>query len=176
MQINGFDLIAPQLVGGEISEAETLGIAVWLWMHSSRHRDAPLHTLPTLLLPIIKNQQYAIACKAGQPVLFMGWAWMDKEAEQRYLTRASVYMQAADWVSGNRLWITDFIAPFGHRHELRRLVYDVLFAEHCFRRQDHQGGRRGQRIRFSRGSKVSKATAEAWREARPLSVALPEIG
>ncbi|MBN3154935.1 toxin-activating lysine-acyltransferase, partial [Pectobacterium brasiliense] len=36
--VNGYQLTAP-LLGGQFSEAEALGAAVWLWMHSEQHRD-----------------------------------------------------------------------------------------------------------------------------------------
>lgn len=176
MEIKGYRLIAPWLVADEASEAEVLGMAVWLWLHSDRHRDAPLHTLPTLLLPLIKQQQYAIAVKDGRPVFFLGWAWMDEEAEQRYLSHASVMMKEADWTSGNRLWITDFIAPFGDIRNLLRLMCEMILPEQCFRWQDQQGNLRGQRVHFYHGKKVSGRDALQWQQAHPLSVALPEIG
>lgn len=176
MEINDYRLIAPWVTPDETSEAEVLGIAVWLWMHSARHRDAPLHTLPTLLLPQIKQRQYAIAVKGGSPVFFLGWARMDEDAERRYLTNASVMMKEADWISGSRLWITDFIAPFGEIRTLQKLTREVILPEHCFRALDHQGQHRGQRVRFFHGKSMTSAAARQWQRAHPLSVALPEIG
>ncbi|KNC17585.1 RTX toxin acyltransferase [Pantoea sp. RIT-PI-b] len=176
MEINGYRLIAPWLAADDTSEAEVLGMAVWLWMHSKRHRDAPLHTLPTLLLPPIKQQQYAIAVKEGRPQFYLGWAWLDEEAERRYLTHASVMMQEQDWISGDRLWITDFIAPFGEIRDLLRLMCEVILPEQCFRWQDQQGNLRGQRVHFYHGKKVSESAAKQWQQAHPLSMALPEIG
>lgn len=55
MQIGSYEVHSPMIVGGDMSEAEVLGAAVWLWMHSAQHRDLPLHALPTVLLPIIKG-------------------------------------------------------------------------------------------------------------------------
>lgn len=176
MEINGYRLIAPWLAAANTSEAEVLGIAVWLWMHSERHRDAPLHTLPTLLLPLIKQQQYAIAVKDGRPVFFLGWAWMDEDAERRYLTNASVMMKESDWTSGERLWITDFIAPFGEVRALQKLTREVILPEQCFRALDHQGAHRGQRVRFFYGKSITSARAKQWQQTHPLNVALSEIG
>lgn len=51
------------------------------------HRDAPLHTLPDLLLLMIKHRQYVITTEQGRPVFFMSWAWLSQEAEARYLTQ-----------------------------------------------------------------------------------------
>lgn len=46
------------LLGDESSEAEVPGASVWLWMHSSQHHNLSLHCVPTVLLPVIKRQQY----------------------------------------------------------------------------------------------------------------------
>lgn len=90
------------------------------------HRDAPLHTLPTLLLPIIKRQQYVLASYQNQPVFFLSWAGMNQEAEARYLTQPAINMQENDWNSGDRLWFCDWIAPFGHTREMRNLIAGIF--------------------------------------------------
>ncbi len=71
-------------------ERKILGAAVWLWMHSPLHRDAPLHTLPDLLLPVIKHRQYVVATEQGRPVFFISQAWLSPEAEARYLTQPAI--------------------------------------------------------------------------------------
>lgn len=65
MRVGRYDVKSPLILGGEESEAEVLGASVWLWMHSPLHRDAPLHALPTLLLPVIKRQQYVVVAEQG---------------------------------------------------------------------------------------------------------------
>ncbi|WJV55545.1 toxin-activating lysine-acyltransferase [Pectobacteriaceae bacterium CE90] len=175
MQIGTFDVHAPLLIGGESSEAEILGSAVWLWMHSPLHRDAPLHTLSTLLLPIIKRQQYAIVCEDNQPIFFLSWAWLDEAAEHRYLTQPSILMPESDWTSGNRMWIVDWIAPFGHSLSIRRLVSRTLLPEYCFRSLDHQGSRRGKRVFIHHGHQITREVCDTWVAEHPLTVSLPEI-
>ena len=113
MQSGIYDVHAPLLLGGERSEAEVFGAAVWLWMHSPQHRDLPLHALPTVLLPIIKHQHYLLVSREGRPVFFMSWMSLDNEAERRYLSQPAIMVQESDWLSGDRLWIRDWIAPFG---------------------------------------------------------------
>ena len=44
-------IIAPGLIEQVWNEAEVLGSVVWLWVHSRHHKEMPLHTLPTMLLP-----------------------------------------------------------------------------------------------------------------------------
>ena len=114
MRNGKYDVLSPLYSGEPINEAEVLGAAVWLWMHSPLHRDAPLHTLPDLLLPVIKHRQYVITTEQGRPVFFMSWAWLSQEAEARYLTQPAILMPQSDWYSGDRMWVCDWVAPFGH--------------------------------------------------------------
>src|SRR5699024_443562 len=114
MRNGKYDVLSPLYSGEPINEAEVLGAAVWLWMHSPLHRDAPLHTLPDLLLPVIKHRQYVITTEQGRPVFFMSWAWLSQEAEARYLTQPAILMPQSDWNSGDRMWVCDWVAPFGH--------------------------------------------------------------
>lgn len=77
MEWHGFTVQCPLVLGGSVNEAEVLGATVWLWMHSVRHREAPLEALPELLLPAIRQRQYVLACRDSRPVFFMSWAgWM----------------------------------------------------------------------------------------------------
>lgn len=71
MRVGQYEIKAPLIFGGADNEAEVLGASVWLWMHSPMHRDAPLHALPTLLLPIIKRRQYVLIMENERPVFFL---------------------------------------------------------------------------------------------------------
>ncbi|MDZ7277220.1 toxin-activating lysine-acyltransferase [Pantoea eucrina] len=170
MRWRHYHLTAPFLADGNINEAEVFGSAVWLWMHSAQHRDAPLHTLPDLLLPIVKARQFVIASRGDQPVFFLSWMWLDAEAEQRYLTQPAIFTRQQDWQSGDRLWIRDWIAPFGDTPLMRQFVLQELFPHHCFRAQYHRGAERGQRILDFHGSQVSRAAAHQWRQQQPAAV------
>ena len=174
MQIGAYDVHAPLMLGGDRSEAEVLGASVWLWMHSPQHRDLPLHALPTVLLPIIKHQHYLLVSRGTQPLFFMSWMWMNAEAEARYLTQPAILVQEADWACGYRLWIRDWVAPFGETRAMRRLVTHSLFPDRCFRSLYHRGAEKGQRVINFKGDQISHAQARAWRAAHPLSVSLPE--
>lgn len=174
MQTGAYDVHAPLMLGGDLSEAEVLGAAVWLWMHSSQHRDLPLHALPTVLLPIIKHQHYMLVSRGTQPLFFLSWMLLSAEAEARYLTQPAILVKEDDWASGDRLWLRDWIAPFGDVRVMRRLVGAVLFPEHCFRSLYHRGAQRGKRVMNFKGDQVSHPQARAWRVANPLSVSLPE--
>ncbi len=164
-----YTLQAPMLLGGEMSEAEVFGASVWLWMHSPQHRDLPLHCLPTVLLPVIKHQQYMLVSHQRRPLFFISWMWLNEAAEHRYLTEPAIMVQVSDWASGERLWIRDWIAPFGDSLAMSRLVSNTLFPDCCFRSLYHKGAQQGLRVMNFKGSQLSSDQARAWREAHPLS-------
>lgn len=76
--------------------------------------------------------------------------------------------------SGERMWIRDWIAPFGDTKAMRRLVGKTLFPERCFRALYHRGAEKGLRVINFKGDQVGHQQAIAWRAANPLSVCLPE--
>ncbi|MDY1038623.1 toxin-activating lysine-acyltransferase [Lelliottia sp. CFBP8978] len=174
MRVGNLDIKAPLILGGEENEAEVLGATVWLWMHSPMHRDAPLHALPTLLLPIIKRQQYVLAVENGRPIFFLSWAWLNEEAEARYLTRPSIEMKEEDWDSGDRIWFCDWITPFGHTAAMKTLIRHDIFPDHCWRALYHRGEERGKRVVMFHGTHVTRESAKHWQLNHPLAVNLPE--
>jgi len=174
MRYNGFTVHAPLILGGQESEAEMLGAAVWLWMHSEMHRDAPLHVLPVVLLPVIKRCQYVLVQEGDRPVFFLSWAWMDESAEQRYLHEQVITLPESDWCCGDRMWFRDFIAPFGHASQVFRLVREEIFPHHIARYLWHRGGEKGRRIKTFYGSRVTSDDIRQWKRAHPLSVTIPQ--
>ncbi|MFO2466512.1 toxin-activating lysine-acyltransferase [Pseudomonas sp. 15FMM2] len=151
MQLDNLELLAPAFSEEPWSEAHALGAAVWLWMHSPTHREAPLHTLNALLLPAIGNRQFVIGSEHGRPVFYAAWAWFSVEAEQRYLQNPAITLAQEDWNSGDRLWFLDWITPFGHSARLARLVQRHLFADSRFSALYHRGNERGLRIQHFQG-------------------------
>lgn len=176
MPNNSFVISAPALGFPARSESEALGAAAWLWMHSPQHRELPLIALSQALLTPLKAQQFMLASQAGpdgalRPVAYLAWANFNAEAEARYLAcRAGALLRTEDWTSGDRMWITDWITPFGHAPQFRRRM-QALLADSCFRALYHRAGERGPRIKQLRGANVSRAEADAWWLARPLSTA-----
>jgi cytolysin-activating lysine-acyltransferase len=175
MRIGEYDIRAPLILGGEDSEAEAFGAAVWAVDAFTDAPRRPLHTLPTLLLPIIKRQQYVLASHQNQPVFFLSWAWMNQEAEARYLTQPAVNMLESDWNSGDRLWFCDWIAPFGHTREMRNLIAREIFPHLCMRALYHRGEQRGKRVVNFKGAQVSHQQAQQWWASHPLAVEPSEI-
>lgn len=168
MRYGSLDIIAPRLLRASCNEAEALGSAVWLWMHSASHRDAPLKVLPAVLLPAIKRRQFVLAVEAGKPVFYLSWASLGEEAEARYLSNPPERMPEADWASGDRLWLLDWVAPFGHTRAMRHVIAR-LFADRCLRSLYHRGDERGLRVMEFKGIAVMKEEARAWFFDHPIA-------
>jgi cytolysin-activating lysine-acyltransferase len=175
MSSHSFKVTAPALGLPGHSEAEVLGAVTWLWLHSARHRELPLMALSQTLLTPLKAQQYILASAddgAGgmRPVAYLAWANLSAEAERRYLQcRSSALLPVQDWTGGDRMWMTDWVAPFGHTAQFGRLV-TALLPESCFRLLYHRGDERGVRVKALRGDHVSRAQADAWWQDRPLAM------
>lgn len=163
-----YAVLAPGLMVQSWSEAEALGAAAWLWMQSPMHRSLPLAALHALLLPAIKRGQFLLASVQGQPVFYTAWACLDPQAERHYLERSPERMPPQDWTSGDRLWALDWIAPFGHTHDMSRLLRREWFARRWGRTLDHRGSTRGLRVRTFRGIAVEPQRARSWFEAHPV--------
>lgn len=168
MRYDTLEVLAPERADSPIDEAQVLGSAVWLWMHSAAHRDAPLHSLSTLLLPAIKRRQFILISEDGRPVFFLSWLNLSAEAEARYLSAPAVCLPPEDWDSGDRLWINDWVAPFGHTRRVSTLLRSRLWPGKVFRALHHKGEERGLRVLNFQGIAVLDLEAQAWFATHPL--------
>ncbi len=55
--------------------------------------------------------------KNNYPIAWCSWANLSLENEAKYIMDANSLV-ADDWISGDRKWFIDWIAPFGHTREL----------------------------------------------------------
>jgi cytolysin-activating lysine-acyltransferase len=164
------DILAPALFDEPWSEAAAMGGAVWLWLHSSSHRNMPLSGLSALLLPAITSRQFLLASQNGRPVAYISWANLSEEAEHRYLNQHPLLMPEADWNSGDRMWLLDWVAPFGHTSAMANLVLSRLYANRCMRSLYHRGNERGMKIKQFRGRALLPIEADLWFETHPVSM------
>lgn len=169
MNVDDLDFIAPGHSDEPWNEAQAFGCAVWLWMHSDAHRDVPLHTLNALLLPAIRHRRFVMASENGRPVAYFSWADLSEEAERRYLANPAVCMRDEDWASGERTWVLDWIAPFGHTAVLNRVLTRHFMAKRCMRALYHRSARSGLRIKTFKGIGVRTEEANAWFAAHPVA-------
>ncbi|WP_053007603.1 toxin-activating lysine-acyltransferase [Pragia fontium] len=86
--------------------------------------------------------------------------------EQRYLTEPAVMFKADDWTSGDRLWIQDWIAPFGHSLRMKKVVTDIVFPEHFGRMLYHRHAR-GQ-VKSWYGKNTQREERERWYQEHPV--------
>ena len=165
---SAWQVIAPGLLEQPWSEAEALGSAVWLWMHSATHRAMPLHTLSALLLPAIQRRQFVVVVEAGRPVFYVAWANLDEAGERRYLEQHPILMPASDWNSGDRMWILDWVAPFGHSHAMAHLLKRQLWANRCAYYLYHRGDGRGLKVKQFSGRALLSAEVRDWFATHPV--------
>lgn len=160
-------IYAPSTNNPPASEAEALGMCTWLWMQSQRHQHLPLFQLNNTLLPAIKTGQYLIAIDQGKPVFYVSWLSLNEEAEQRYMTQDPLTIALSDWTSGNRIWIHDWISPFGYTHKMRSRIKNIFF-EKTIRSLYHRGNEKGLRIMTFRGENVSISQTKEWAKLNPV--------
>nr|WP_315465325.1 toxin-activating lysine-acyltransferase [uncultured Rhodoferax sp.] len=166
-----FKLIAPAFHLPPHSDAEAFGSIAWLWMHGQSHRDMPLAALNQALLPAIHLQQYVLVLdtrqQAATPVGYLSWANLSAEAEQRYLHTPLLGLRPEDWNSGDRMWLVDFFAPFGHSAQMLAL-WKPLLAGISARYMYHRSNERGISVRTFTGARVDPAYARQWWSDRPM--------
>ncbi len=161
----GLDIIAPGIFTNEsYLDMELLGTIVLLFSQSKNHGEIPIHLLRQLLFPAISHKQFILILKKGSPIFFCSWALLDESAEQRYLDNPAVLMPQADWNSGHRLWITDWVAPFGDCFYLSRLLMKTVFAQQCMHSLYHRGDEKGFRVMTFKGQQVSDKQFNEWKQ------------
>lgn len=99
-----------------------LGEITSLMMVSKIHRQMQIRDIADIILPAINLQQYRIyRDEKGKPVGFVTWANFSQDIESLYL-KGKVVLSQAELNSGEIIYITDFIAPYGHT---KRIVSDL---------------------------------------------------
>jgi cytolysin-activating lysine-acyltransferase len=173
---SSFQIIGPAFNLPPHSDAEAFGSAVWLWMHGANHSNMPLAALNQALLPVIQLQQYVLVLdnsqQAAKPVGYLSWANLSAEAEQRYLRGPNLGLRPDDWNSGDRMWLVDVFAPFGHTAQMSAL-WKPLFATISARYLYHRSNERGVSVRTFTGTRVDPAYARQWWADRPMLAAAP---
>lgn len=90
-----------------------LGMVSWLWMSSPLHREWSLSALAKNVIPAIENEQYMLLVDNGVPIAYCSWADLNIDTEVKYIKDIGS-LTPEEWKSGDRRWIIDWVAPFGH--------------------------------------------------------------
>lgn len=171
MQIVNLSIIAPAVHKTTNSEAEIFGSIVWLAMKAKNKNQLPLEDLSQWLMPALRHQQFILASESGNgttsPVAYMSWANFTTFVESRYVDNPDDGFTHQEWASGDRMWVIDWMTPFGHSRAFSRVVRSVL-ASCCFKSLHHRGGERGLRVQLFRGDQVSQEQAKLWWKERPI--------
>lgn len=174
--MNQFRILAPAFAAHNPSyatggNAEHLGMATWLWMHSRNHCNLRLRSLADLLLPAVNSRQFVIVLEEMEsdyrPVAYLAWANLSAQAESRYVNNPLYGLTDTDWNSGDRMWFTDIFAPFGRTQRLRR-VLQPLFNTASARYLYHRSHERGLRVLTFVGARVDRVYARQWWRDRPV--------
>jgi cytolysin-activating lysine-acyltransferase len=124
---------------------EVLGEALLVLMNSNAHRlNFFISDIEWLLLaPISKEQFRLYKDKDGKPVGLILWANVNEEVDKR-LQNGIGKLTFNDWISGDILWIVDFIAPLGGADKMLEELKQTVFKGKNFKYQsiDRDGNRK----------------------------------
>ncbi|OOY18671.1 hypothetical protein BMI86_19995 [Thioclava sp. DLFJ5-1] len=134
----------------QTSQVAMLGEMTWLYSMSELHRTWPVGSIHQWLLPALLHNQFKIFRRDGRPVGLLTWARMSKDVETAYV-RNTRSLQPKDWVSGDRLWLLDLIAPFGDGKRIIQHIRHEIFARDVARFLRVRKGDRTIRIVYGHG-------------------------
>lgn len=101
---------------------QLIGEVTSLMMLSKVHRKMQIRDISDIVLPFVNIDQFRIYHNGqGQPVGFITWAYFSEEVEQEYLNGKAV-LSEKELKSGDIIYMTDFIAPYGHT---RRIIKEL---------------------------------------------------
>ena len=99
-----------------------IGEITALMMVSPVHRQFQVRDLADIILPAINLNQFRIYRNdKNEPVALVTWGYFSKEVEQQYIGGKAV-LSEAELASGDIIYLTDFIAPYGH---IKQVVKDL---------------------------------------------------
>lgn len=112
--------------------AETRGHVAYLMAQQPRYREYPMACLTAWIETPIDIDQIKVFFnpKSNFPIGYFTWAWLAPDVEERWLNDPGATLHYSEWNEGDRLWIMDFVAPFGHAFDMVRHIQQHMFP-HC---------------------------------------------
>lgn len=95
-----------------LSLLPVLGHVTWLMLQQSMTRNTLVGDLEWRVLPPLLLKQAKLHMRDEAPLAFVSWALLSDEAALR-LRAAPHRLAAADWKSGDQVWLVDLFTPFG---------------------------------------------------------------
>lgn len=107
-----------------------IGAVAFVMAQHGRHRDRPVHVLPSRIAHAAMARQIRIFYSAhSAPLGYITWAWLSPEAERRWIDEPDASLHPSEWTDGETLWIIDFVTVPGLERRLLNHVRDRLFAD-----------------------------------------------
>jgi len=112
--LTGPATVAPQQ--GSIEKMTIVGCVAWLMMNTPTHKHIFVSDLEWCAIPPVALDQCHLWRRQGLPVAFASWAYLNEATEAR-VRAGHLRLAPTDWNGGDRLWIIDFLCPFGGQQE-----------------------------------------------------------
>lgn len=114
-------------------------------MLSRVHRLYQVRDIADIILPVINLNQFRIYRNARkEPIGLITWGLFSPEVEKEYLGGKMV-LSEAELNSGELIYFTDFIAPYGHARQIARDIKHNVFPNST-----------GKSMRFSEQGKLKR--------------------
>lgn len=122
--------------------ATALGEIVWLLSQSPNHRHSLFcGDLEWFCMPALLHNQYRLFYAEGRPIGVAFWAFVTETVEARLAAGGRI--GADDWRAGERVWLTELVAPFGNQEAMLEDLRTTALANRRFRFiRTHPNGRR----------------------------------
>lgn len=122
--------------------ATALGEIAWLLSQSPNHRHSLFcGDLEWFCMPALLHNQYRLFYAEGRPIGVAFWAFVTETVEARLASGGRI--GADDWRAGDRVWLTELVAPFGSQEAMLEDLRKTALADRRFRFiRTHPNGRR----------------------------------
>lgn len=109
-----------------------LGEIAWLLSQSPNHRHSLfLADLEWFAMPALMHNQYRLFYAEGRPIGVAFWAFITETVEARLAAGGRI--GADDWRSGDRVWLTEIVAPYGNQQAMLDDLCRTALADRKFR-------------------------------------------
>ncbi len=147
-----------------VSASTDLGYVAYLMSRSAPHRSWSAERIMALALPALASRQIRVYCDdKGAPMGVVIWAFVDRSGEAA-LREGRMPGEASAFRSGDRLWILQFIAPFGGARSMIRELRSNVFPP----------GQSGHWIRYAQDGSIRRIARWRGGAAEPAPRRSPE--
>ncbi len=152
------------------SKLEVLGSMLWLWHYDDMRQDATLPKIMGFLMPPIKLGQFIAFYEADKPIGYISWANFNSTVEDLYIqSHFNLLDDNQYWNCGDRTWIIDYFAPFGHQKKILNLA-KRLFPRAVVRSFAHKETQyKEKNVNLYRGVDVTRDEMNNWNKKHPLT-------